>query len=39
MGAEGFNAYEYECWHFEFEGWEALRVTGVGFGRSSSPPE
>ena len=26
MEAEGFTVYEYEWWHFDFDGWEKYRI-------------
>jgi CubicO group peptidase (beta-lactamase class C family)/D-alanyl-D-alanine dipeptidase len=31
MEAEGFRVYEYEWWHFDFEGWERYRIGNQVF--------
>ena len=31
MEAEGFSVYEYEWWHFDFEGWEHYRIGNQTF--------
>ncbi|MEX2115404.1 MAG: serine hydrolase [Bacteroidota bacterium] len=28
---EGFRVYEYEWWHFDFQGWEQYRIMNVSF--------
>jgi len=33
MEAEGFTVYEFEWWHFDFEGWRAWRIGNVPFDR------
>jgi len=30
---EGFRVYEYEWWHFDFQGWEQFRIMNVPFDR------
>ena len=32
MEAEGFHVYQYEWWHFDFDGWERYPVLNVEFG-------
>lgn len=31
MEAEGFHVYQYEWWHFDFDGWERYPVLNLGF--------
>jgi CubicO group peptidase (beta-lactamase class C family)/D-alanyl-D-alanine dipeptidase len=31
MEAEGFRVYEYEWWHFDFDGWERYRIGNQTF--------
>lgn len=31
MEAEGFSVYEYEWWHFDYEGWEHYRIVNQVF--------
>jgi D-alanyl-D-alanine dipeptidase len=31
MEAEGFRVYEYEWWHFDFQGWERYRIGNLVF--------
>jgi D-alanyl-D-alanine dipeptidase len=31
MEAEGFRVYEYEWWHFDFDGWERYRIGNQVF--------
>lgn len=31
MEAHGFRVYEYEWWHFDFQGWEAYRIQNIQF--------
>ena len=31
MEAEGFSVYEYEWWHFDFQGWEHYRIGNAVF--------
>ena len=31
MEAHGFKVYEYEWWHFDFQGWESYRIQNIPF--------
>jgi len=31
MEAEGFHVYQYEWWHFDFDGWERYPIMNAGF--------
>ena len=31
MEAHGFKVYEFEWWHFDFQGWEAYRIQNIPF--------
>jgi D-alanyl-D-alanine dipeptidase len=31
MEAEGFSVYEFEWWHFDFQGWESYPILNQGF--------
>jgi D-alanyl-D-alanine dipeptidase len=31
MEANGFKVYEYEWWHFDFQGWETYRIQNIQF--------
>ena len=31
MERNGFKVYEYEWWHFDFQGWEAYRIQNIQF--------
>jgi D-alanyl-D-alanine dipeptidase len=31
MEAEGFRVYQFEWWHFDFQGWERYRIQNATF--------
>jgi len=31
LEAEGFHVYQYEWWHFDYDGWERYPILNVGF--------
>ncbi len=31
MEANGFKVYEYEWWHFDYQGWELYRIQNIQF--------
>lgn len=31
MEAHGFTVYEYEWWHFDYQGWESYRIQNIQF--------
>jgi serine beta-lactamase-like protein LACTB len=37
MEAEGFRVYQYEWWHFDFQGWERFRIQNQTFEEITSP--